>query len=89
MARDEQRRELIDKVARLVADRFGNDHHKAFGHYDRDGDEAISRDELLELLADAGVGNRFTRGWWADGILAELDVSKDGKVGLAELAGIL
>jgi Ca2+-binding EF-hand superfamily protein len=89
MATDAQRKELQDKVNRLVAARFGSDYDRAFGHYDRSKDGTISRDELLTLLVDAGIGSWLTRGIWADGILAELDADKDGKISKAEFQAIL
>ena len=34
MASESQQRKLVDKVTKLVAERFGGDYHKAFEHYD-------------------------------------------------------
>jgi hypothetical protein len=79
MTTDAQKKELQDKVNRLVAARFGGDYTRAFGHYDQSKDGKINRAELLNLLADAGIGNWLTRGAWADGIIAELDTDKDGR----------
>jgi Ca2+-binding EF-hand superfamily protein len=90
MASESQRRELVDKVTKLLAERFGGDCHKAFEHYDRDKkDGRINKAELLELLKDAGVGNWLTRGVWADGILAALDADKDGAISSPEFEAVL
>lgn len=88
MASEEQRRELEEKVAALVTTRYGGDYHAAFGHYDANGDDAISTDELKALLADAGVGSGWTRWAWASGIMAELDTNGDGVIARAEFDAV-
>src|SRR5688572_10904361 len=57
-------KELKTKVGALVERKFGSDYKKAFDHYDTDRDGAIAKDELLNLLSDAGVGNGLTRNGW-------------------------
>lgn len=90
MASEYQLRELVDKVSRLFAERFGDDYRKAFEHYDRDKkDGGINRAELLQLLEDADIGNWLTRGAWAHGILAALDTDKDGAISRAEFEAVL
>lgn len=89
MASESQKKELVDKVTKLVAERFSGDYHKAFEHYNRDKkDGRINKPELLDLLKDAGVGNLLTRGAWADGILAELDKDKDGAISSPEFEAV-
>ncbi len=88
MAGEEQWRELEEKVAPLVTSRYGGDYRAAFGHYDADGDEAISTDELKVLLAHAGVGSGWTRLAWAQGIMAELDTNGDGAIARAEFEAV-
>ena len=86
MATEEQRQELIDKVSKLVADRFGGDYERAFAYYDSDPkDGRINRAELGRLLADAGIGNWLTRGAWTAGILKALDADRDGTISPEEL----
>jgi Ca2+-binding EF-hand superfamily protein len=90
MATDAQKQELVDKVSKLVADRFGGDYDRAFAHYDsapKDG--RITKAELGELLKDAGIGNWLTRGAWARGILAALDADKDGTISRPEFEAAL
>ena len=88
MASEATRRARGEKVAALVASRFGGDYRAAFGHYDADGDGAISTDELTALLADAGVGSGWTRWAWASGIMAELDTNGDGVIARAEFEAV-
>ncbi len=88
MASEEQRRELEGKVAALVGSRFGGDYRAAFGHYDADGDGAISKGELKALLKDAGVGSGLTRWVWADGVVEELDADGDGHISWAEFEAV-
>lgn len=88
MANEAERQELVDKVGKLFDERFGGDHRQAFAHYDRD-QKGIDREELLALLADAGIGSWLTRGFWADGILGELDTDKDGVISLSEFETVL
>jgi Ca2+-binding EF-hand superfamily protein len=90
MATEAQKKELEEKITALVGSRFGGDYHRAFAHYDdRRKDGTINKDELLELLKDAGIGNWLTRGGWADGIIAELDTDHDGVISVAEFEAVL
>ena len=85
-----QQNELREKVAKLVESEFGGDYHRAFDHYDNDKkDGKINRDELINLLKDARVGNWLTRGTWADGIVSALDADEDGRVSEAEFGRAL
>jgi Ca2+-binding EF-hand superfamily protein len=88
MANDAQKRELVEKASRLFADRFGGDYRKAFEHYDRDK-RGIDRTELMEFLADAGIGSWLTRGAWADGVMSALDTDRDGVISLDEFEAVL
>jgi Ca2+-binding EF-hand superfamily protein len=89
MATEAQKRELTDKVTRLIQDRFGGDYHRAFAHYDANGDGRVDRAELGRLLEDAGIGNWLTRGAWAGGIVAALDADKDGTISGPEFEAVL
>jgi hypothetical protein len=68
--------ELVDKVRALVKGRFGDvtlaTLHKLFNQY-ATPKGVVDRNGLVRLLQDAGVGNDFTRGFWADGILDHFD----------------
>ena len=75
--------ELQTKIAALVAANYGGDYKRAFDHYDADR-VGISADELKQLLADADIGNLFTRGSWVSGIMDRLDVNQDGRIGWDE-----
>ena len=71
--------ELTTKIAALVRESYGGDYRQAFDHYaaDRAG---ISADELKQLLADADIGNFFTRGSWVSGIMEKMDLNQDGRI---------
>ena len=89
MASEEDRKELVEKVAALVATRFGGDYRAAFGHYDADGNGVISKDELSALLSDAGIGSGLTRWAWAKGVIKELDADGDGNISWAEFEAVI
>ena len=80
--------ELVQKIERLLIDRYGNAStdslRRAFDAYDSDRDGGIGAKELERLLKDAGVGNALTRGAWVKGILNRLDVSRDGEIDWTE-----
>ena len=86
MANSQNKQELQNKVAALIATRFAGDYRATFGHYDTDRDGAIGTDELKALLADAGVGSRLTRWLWVAGIMKELDADTDGLITWPEFA---
>ena len=88
MASVENKRELEEKVTALVKSRFGGDYRAAFGHYDADGDGAISKAELKALLKDAGIGSGLTRWAWAKGIMGEVDTNADGGISWAEFEAV-
>lgn len=80
---DANTRELKAKVSALVSKSFGGDYKAAFEAYGgKDG--KVTKDELMKLLSDAGVGNGFTRGAWASGIIEKLDSDGDGRIGWSE-----
>jgi Ca2+-binding EF-hand superfamily protein len=90
MATEAQKQELVEKVSKLVTDRFGGDFSRAFEHYDsgrKDG--RIDKAELEALLKDADVGNWLTRGAWAAGIIDALDADKDGTISAEEFQAAL
>jgi Ca2+-binding EF-hand superfamily protein len=88
MATEQEKQFLADKVSALVKARFGGDYQRAFEHYDANGDGKVGKDELKALLADAGVGNVFTRSAWAGGIIAELDTDGDGRISWSEFEAV-
>lgn len=87
MPSDEQKQELKDKIGTLIRDRFAGDSNAAFRTY-ADGAGLIDRTSLKNMLADAGVGNQFTRGAWADGILEAVDSDRDRKISWPEFVSV-
>lgn len=83
--------ELVTKITALVKEKFGGNYKRAFDNYARDEklDKVLGRDEILVLLSDADIGNTFTRGRWADGILEKLDQNGDGLVTFSELQKLI
>lgn len=76
------RSEVISRVTRHVAARFGGDFQAAFSFYDDDRDGRITKQELLTLLMRSGID--WFRSRIADGVITELDTDEDGSVGWAE-----
>jgi hypothetical protein len=81
-------KELKLKVARLVDENFAGEYRRAFDHYDADHDGKMTKDEIKQMLSDAGVGNGLTRGAWADGILKKLDLDHDRGVKWSEFDSV-
>lgn len=90
MADDERIQELKEKITKLVDSEFSGDWYRAFNHYAAlHGSPAlVDRKDLLELLDAADVGNMFTRGAWADGIIEELDTDVDGSISWSEFEAV-
>ena len=78
--------ELVRKVKWLVRSRFMGDDKRAFDHYARKRGfmSQIDRDEIVRLLQDADVGNAFTRGAWASGVMKRLDTNRDSFISYVE-----
>jgi Ca2+-binding EF-hand superfamily protein len=91
MASQRDKQELVRKVSDLVGRRYGGNYEAAFRDYGgRKGDnKTVDREELMELLYDADVGNRITRGMWADGVIKEVDRDGDGKISYSEFEAVI
>lgn len=87
MSREDDRREMIDKLKALSKKRYGSEDawDKLFLDYDKDHDGQATRAELEKLLEDADIGNRFSRGHWVTGLILELDRDLDGKASKKEV----
>jgi Ca2+-binding EF-hand superfamily protein len=88
MATEQNKRELQEKLDVLVVARFGGDYKAAFAHYDADHDGSISNTEVKALLADAGIGSRWSRWAWANAIIKEVDCDGDGLVSWPEFTAV-
>ncbi len=72
------RQEVINKVSALVNQKWKGDYKAAFDAEDTDKDGRISRDELENILTEAGVGFRITRWAVAKEVMDCLDLNNDG-----------
>lgn len=72
----EHERDLKIKVTELVQSRFDGDLKRAFEHYDLDNNGSIDKGEIMNLLADANVGNKQTRNLIADKLVDKGDASR-------------
>lgn len=74
--------ELVTKVRALLNRRHGGEGREhlrlAFEDYDKNESGSLEAEELSLFLADAGVGNKFTRSFWVKGIIARLATDEDG-----------
>jgi hypothetical protein len=77
---------LREKIRALVARRYGNSFVALFNHYGAHGADHAA---LVQLLEDADVGNIFTRGLWADGVMKRVDANHDGLISWEEFASIV
>lgn len=85
--------ELITKVRQLLVKQHGSDDvaslKKSFYSYDRNRTGRLEVEELTVVLEEAGVGNKFTRGFWVKGILARLDTDRDDAISWDDFSGLL
>jgi Ca2+-binding EF-hand superfamily protein len=91
MAHEKEKQELVEKVTSLVESKFSGDWYRAFMHYaaKRGGSGDVDKEELKEMLSDAGVGNRVTRGGWASAIMDEMDTDKSSSISWEEFEGMM
>ncbi len=91
MADDKNKRELVRKVSDLVDRRYHGSYEDAFRFYARKGssDGKVDSTELTQLLADASVGNMFTRSAWVSGIMGSMDKDGDGKISWNEFESVI
>lgn len=91
MASEAQKKELADKVLSLVEQKYGGDWDAMFWYYaGKNGTGTlVDREELLCLLKDAGIGNWMTRNAWADGVMEEVDTTKDARISMDEFRAVV
>lgn len=75
---------VLEKLSHYVAANYGGDYKAAFDGRDRDHDGVIRSAELIDLLADAGVGSVFTRPAWAYEVIRLLDLDSDRGISWSE-----
>ena len=85
--------ELVTKVRQLLVKRCGNDDsgalRESFFAYDKNRTGHLEPEELQQVLEDAGIGNKLTRGMWVKGILARLDHAKKNALSWDDFAPML
>ena len=81
--------ELVKKLEKLFSEKFNNDPKIGFAYYARIGTNLVTREGLITLLKDAGVGNFLTRGIWANKILEIVDTDNDGCISESEFLSVL
>lgn len=59
---------------------------RLFADYDADRDGRIVKEELSQLVIDAGIAGRMTSGLWARKVIEAVDKDADAGVTMAELA---
>ena len=86
-----EKQELVRKVQALVRQRFSGSYEQAFRHYARAKNDpaSVNGEELKLLLADARVGNSFTRGMWVDGIIEQVDGNRNGTISWTEFQRVI
>jgi Ca2+-binding EF-hand superfamily protein len=81
-------RKALKRIRKRVRRRFDGDGAAAFDHYADPGGN-LDHEGLVAMLKDAGIGNRITRGAWADGIIMHLDTDRDDGISSSEFVGVL
>jgi|GEM_PF-2548216 len=84
---------LAKKLRSTLEQRYGDSGDTArrqiFDAYDENGDGGIDAGELRRLLADAGVGNAESRGYWVSGVFVRMDRNGDGLICFDEFSLIV
>ena len=75
--------ELVTKIKALINDQFGGNARAAFDAF-AGPDGLLDPDELKDVLAQAGIGNFATRGFWVDGVISRLDKDGDARISWPE-----
>ncbi len=85
--------ELVGKIQNVLRGRYGDvglqARRRMFDDYDTNGDGQIDAEELTAILADAGVGNALTRGFWVKGVIARLDDDGDELISFEEFEAVI
>ena len=88
MANEMHEHDLRERLAALVAKRFAGDYKAAFTHYDADRDGMIRKEELKNLLGDAGMAGSWSRWAWVEKVIDEVDTNGDGIISWSEFAAV-
>lgn len=73
----------LDAQGNVDPDKLGDAAIKA---YDTNGDNVLNKEELKVFLSDYCIGNYFTRGSWADGLIDYGDENGDKKLSAKEIS---
>jgi Ca2+-binding EF-hand superfamily protein len=83
-----EQEQLVASIETALKSRYGDasleSMKKLFDSYDANKDGKIDKDELTKLLKDVDIGNTFTRGAWAKGIIDKLDTNGDKAISWEE-----
>lgn len=81
--------DVIQRVADLVARKYGGDYRRAFDHNDLNHDGFIDAVELSDILKMADVGNFIKRAAVVRYVLVRVDVARDGLISWDEFQSAL
>lgn len=87
-----EQEQLVASIEAALKSKYGDTSpasmRKFFDSYDANKDGKIDKDELMKLLKDVDIGNSFTRGAWAKGIIEKLDTNADKAISWDEFQAV-
>lgn len=83
------REEVISDMRDFVSREYGGDWKRAFEAEDKNNDGRVSRDELIDILAKAGIGVRLTRRTIAAEVIKAMDADADGLIAWDEFKKLI
>ena len=84
-------KDVKEAVTKYIANKYAGDGKRCFDEYDKNHthDSRLDKEELVQLLKDAGVKRRYANGFIAGIIIKKIDHDEDGSISWHELQAMI